>query len=283
MDLPTEVEKYLKTIEKELYEIDPKLRKSIIQEISEHLEDKIEDVKRKSKVTKLSPGKIKAILKDFGDPEEIASDYKHQLSDAQEFVSTKKTKVAKTIALGISIFIIILLILLPIYYLYFYPEESIGLEDKTILPGEGLKAIKIGDDLDRIEEVLGEPEQKVETDITTWVGYKNEYGLDFLLDKSTKTIIEIRFNQGFDGALENGIAIDTSLDDVLNAMGGAKQTVQANITETHGLIFGTDRVLYEQIINNNVTAYKFIDAENGILFWFNVDKMVTQIVVFRPF
>lgn len=283
MGLPIEVEKYLKKIERELSEIDPKLKESIVQEIKEHLEDKIEDIKKSSKVSELSPRRIKTILKDFGEPEEIASDYKRQLSEAQLFVSKKKKKVTKMIAVGISIFIIIALILIPVYYLYLYPGAPIGLEDKTILPGEGLDQIQVGDDLDRIEEVLGEPEQEVKTDYTIWVVYKNEYGLDFLLDKSTKTIIEIRFNSGFDGALENGIIIGTSLDEVLNATGGPKKTVQANLTETHGVLLGSDKVLYEQIFDGNVTAYKFIDAENGILFWFDVDKMVTQIVVFRPF
>ncbi|MCK5560363.1 MAG: hypothetical protein KAJ51_07200 [Thermoplasmata archaeon] len=283
MVLPIEVEKYLKKIERELSEIDPKLRKSIVQEIKEHLEDKIEDIKRSSKVSELTPGKIKTILKDFGEPEEIARDYKRQLSEAQLFVSKKKKKAAKMIAVGISIFIIIALILIPVYYLYLYQGAPIGLEDKTILPGKGLDQIQLGDDLDRIEEVLGESEERVDSDTTLWVVYKKEYGLDFLLIKSTKTIIEIRFNPGFDGALENGITIGTSLDEVLNITGGAKKTVQTNLTETHGVLLGSDKVLYEQIIDGNVTAYKFIDAENGILFWFDVDKMVTQIVVFRPY
>jgi hypothetical protein len=48
-----------------------------------------------------------------------------------------------------------------------------------------------------------------------------------------------------------------------------------------GVTLGTDRVLYEQVIDGNITAYKYIDAERGILYWFNLNKELTQIVVFK--
>ena len=71
-------------------------------------------------------------------------------------------------------------------------------------------------------------------------------------------------------------------DEVLAAFGGASKTVDATRDETHGSKHGTELVLYRQRgrLGAPVNAYKFVDGGQGVLFWFDHGKKVTQIVVF---
>ena len=275
------IKNYLKSIEKELIDIDEQTKKSIIQEISEHLDEKIEDVKKSKKVTELSQKKLKKILEEFGEPHEIAREYRRQLSEAQIAVrGIKKSNKKQVIASIIALCVVLTLIFAIFTVINFNDEKK---DDKTIIPGKGLEVIQIGDDLDEVKDVFGEPEYIVDSNELIWVSYRYEKGIDFLISNTTDKIVEIRFNSGFNGALANEISIGSILDDVLNESGGAKNTVQANLTETTNVLLGSDRVLYEQIYKGNLTAYKFVDAKKGILYWFDLDKTVTQIVVFRPY
>ena len=54
------------------------------------------------------------------------------------------------------------------------------------------------------------------------------------------------------------------------------------VTGCHGVQLGSDRVLYKQIREGELSSYKFYDRKRGILYWFDRDKKATQIVVFRP-
>lgn len=179
-------------------------------------------------------------------------------------------------------------ILIPIFNILWLSDED-GDDDEEqhdiiIYPGKGLINIQIGDDLDKIKEEFGEPEEIVDANKNTWVSYNKKLGIDFLLNKTTTKIKEIRFNTGFTGQLENGISLNSNLNDVLNGSGGAQTTVQVNYSEYQQTSDGYDRVLYELIDENNiVTNCKFIDSKQGILYWFDTDKKVTQIVVFRAF
>jgi hypothetical protein len=275
------IKNYLKSIEKELIDIDEKTKKSIIQEISEHLDEKIEDVKKSRKVSELSPKRLRKILEEFGEPQEIAREYRRQLSEEQIPVSgTKKSNKKKVVASIIAVCVVLSLIFAIFTVIDFNDEKK---DDKTIIPGKGLEVIQIGDDLDEVKDVFGEPEYIVDSNELIWVSYRYEKGIDFLISNYTDKIVEIRFNSGFNGALANEISIGSTLDDVLNESGDAKNTVQANLTETTNVLLGSDRVLYEQIYEGNLTAYKFVDAKKGILYWFDLDKTVTQIVVFRPY
>ena len=275
------IKNYLKSIEKELIDINEKIKKSIIQEISEHLDEKIEDVKKSKKVSELSPKRLRKILEEFGEPQEIAGEYRRQLSEELIAVrGTKKSSKKQVIASIIALCVVLTLILVIFTVVDINDEKK---DDKTIIPGKGLEVIQVGDDLDEVKDVFGEPEYIVDSNELIWVSYRYEKGIDFLISNTTDKIVEIRFNSGFNGALANEISIGSILDDVLNESGGAKNTVQANLTETTNVLLGSDRVLYEQIYKGNLTAYKFVDAKKGILYWFDLDKTVTQIVVFRPY
>jgi len=275
------IKNYLKSIEKELIDINEKIKKSIIQEISEHLDEKIEDVKKSKKVSELSPKRLRKILEEFGEPQEIAGEYRRQLSEELIAVrGTKKSSKKQVIASIIALCVVLTLILVIFTVVDINDEKK---DDKTIIPGKGLEVIQVGDDLDEVKDVFGEPEYIVDSNELIWVSYRYEKGIDFLISNTTDKIVEIRFNSGFNGALANEISIGSILDDLLNESGGAKNTVQANLTETTNVLLGSDRVLYEQIYKGNLTAYKFVDAKKGILYWFDLDKTVTQIVVFRPY
>lgn len=137
---------------------------------------------------------------------------------------------------------------------------------------------------ERIIGWYGEPEEKVATDDTIWMVYHELAGIDFLISNDTKEVIEVRFNKGFDYATINQISIGSSLNDVLATSGGAKKTVTTSLNGRQNLVYGVDRVLYEQMdTDNKTTAYMFINAPEGILFWFDINKTVTQIVVFQPY
>ena len=60
-------------------------------------------------------------------------------------------------------------------------------------------------------------------------------------------------------------------------------TVGANRTATSANLYGSDRVLYQQLDpDGKITAYKFIDEGEGVLFWFDENEVTIQIVVFEP-
>jgi hypothetical protein len=273
----------LKTIETELGDIDEDTKRSILQEIEGHLNEKIDEIKKAKKISKISPKKLKKVLEDFGEPKELADEYRRQISDAGGEVAAKKEAFRKKVILPVTVVTIVILLIIILIMFMITTHEPEGLEDKTIIPGEGLDAISIGDDLDTITDILGKPDDEVEVDDLLWVDYKRDHGLDFLLTKDSKRIIEIRFNPGFDGALENGIKLGSSLGDVLNKSGEANKVVDANLSETQRVLLGSDKVLYNQYYDGELTAYKFIDSKNGILFWFSSNQELIQIVVFSPY
>ncbi len=280
-----EIQKYLKNIERELGDVDQTLKDSIIQEIREHLDEKIEDFKRSANVKKLSLKKIKKVLEEFGEPEEIALEYRRQFSEEQIPNHSKKSSKRSLILSVLTICTVILLITAGLVFFGVFNEENGNdIDDNTIHPGKGLKSIQVGDDLEKVIDIYGNPEEREETINTIWVVYHKKNGIDFLLNKQTSKILEIRFNPGFDGALENSISFESSLEEVLNKSGGALKTVQTSYGFPQPLTPDVDRVLFEQLAaGGKVMAYEFIDAREGILFWFDSDKNVTQIVVFEPF
>ncbi len=283
MKLQPEIQSYLKKIENELAQIDRKQKKSIVQEIEGHLFEKI-DQARGSDEGELSSSEIKKIIEEFGEPEEISKEYMRQLSDEKISKRAKgKSSVKRVIFTFIAIGIVASLIIVG--FVYFGGDEE-KKEDakKIIIEGKGLDEIQIGDELSKIVEVFGDPESSSETDTFIWVKYHEKNGIDFLLSKQTGKITEIRFNTGFKGNLESGITIGTDLNSVLDAYGGANKILKTNRDGSDKYIFGSDKVLYQQIGANGLISFsKFIHAEKGILFWFGPDENVTQIVVFNPY
>jgi len=280
MPMQPEIRSFLKKIENELVGIDRKQKKSIIQEIEGHLLEKIEQTQG-SDGNELSSKEIKKMLEEFGEPEEISQEYLRQLSDEKISSRGKGKSSAKRVIISL-IAIGVVASLLIAGFVYFGGEEK-EIEKQIIIEGKGLEDIQIGDSLDKIIGIYSEPEERVNNDQTIWLSYREKKGVDFLLSKQTETIIEIRFNPGFKGNLESGLTLGSTLDSVLDTYNGAKKTLKTNREGLENFIFGSDKVLYEQVDGNGViTTYKFIHDEMGILFWFGKDKNVTQIVVYNP-
>jgi len=283
MNMQPEIRSYLKKIESELAEIDRKQKKSIIQEIEGHLLEKIEQTKG-SEEGELSSSEIKKMLKEFGEPEEISKEYLRQLSDEKISKRGKgRFSVKRVIFSLIAIGIVASLIIAGFIY-FGEEEEKKEVEKKIIIEGKGLDEIQIGDTLDKIIGIYGEPEERVNTNHTIGMSYREEKGIDFLLSNYTDKILEIRFNAGFHGNLESGVSIGSTLDSVRDSYNWTMKAVKTNWNGSNNFIFGTNRVLYEQANENGeTTSYKFINAEEGLLIWFSKDKMVNQIVVFQPY
>jgi len=155
------------------------------------------------------------------------------------------------------------------------------LRTKVFVPGKGFDIIQPEDNLEKILKIFGKPETTRSFGARTQIIYHSKYHMDFLVDEESGNIREIHFNEGFEGHLENGIRIGDSLKKVLREYGGPFKTVKAS--EIHGVKFGPDKVLYEQVISGEITAYKFINAREGVLFWFGRDEKLIQIIVFKPF
>ena len=282
MSVHPEIEDYLKDIENELTDFEKTQKQSIVQEIEEHLTEKIDDMKTATGKSDIPPKEIKKIIEDFGSPAEICEEYRRQgLDEKNKAVKKKDSRklFIPIIALGVVISLII------VCMVFFYNEsDDEKAEKKTILEGKGLDEIQIGDDLSKIVEVYGEPESRNETDTTIRLDYQGKNGMDFLLSKQTEKILEIRFNPGFHGSLQSNVTIGSQVDFVVEMNGGALKTVAASINGRNNLVYGIDRVLYEQMgENNKTTPSMFINAPEGILFWFDIDKTVSQIVVFQPY
>lgn len=154
--------------------------------------------------------------------------------------------------------------------------------DPTIIAGQGLRALRLGDDGERIRAVLGPPdaveprpggEEKLD--------YHSSRSIDFLMGGPTPRVIEIYFDRGWSGHTLDGITIGDPLDKVLAAHGGALSTLDATPEETHGVKKGGNRVLYRQV-GPREPAYKFVDSPRGILYWFDAEKRVIQIVATVP-
>lgn len=281
MNKHPEIRHYLKEIEKELSDIDSDLRKSIINEIQEHLDDKFQVVNSSIPDTEVSSEDVKKILDDFGEPKEIASEYKRQLLDEQESYPRRRKSSTKVIILVLAILVIVVFVIIAGLFLVGEDKEE---PENTIYEGIGLSSIQIGDDLDKVLDIYGDPEDRIDSGNNLWLGYREKEGIDFLLNNQSEEIIEIRFNPGFSGSLENGISIGSMLGEVLNQSGGALNSTIINATESHNYSHGWDRVLYEIVDDTGeMVSYKFIDAKKGILFWFDSSGMSIQIIVFTPF
>lgn len=166
----------------------------------------------------------------------------------------------------------------------FSPDKSY-----VIAPGQGIDVIQVGDNAKKIEAAFGPPPKTEDTGGVRSLNYRDRFNIDFLLDKGSDRVIEIRFDTGFRGGLPDGTRLGDPLDDVVARHGGAKRTVDADREQTHNCALGNDRVLYRQHsrglfggLAKTIAAYKFIDGPQGILYWFDKDKKMTQLVVFQP-
>lgn len=163
-----EIKNYLKNIEKELAGLDVATKSSIIQEIDEHLGEKLEEIKSGVKSKKVTSKRVKKILEDFGEPKEIASEYRRQLFDDKMPDQGAKKTHNKGVMAGIAaILIIVSLILASIIYIGWFDGENDDDEpsgpwlqaiawkpggDYCLIVGEGTPIIKYdGNEMDAIE------------------------------------------------------------------------------------------------------------------------------------
>jgi hypothetical protein len=152
----------------------------------------------------------------------------------------------------------------------------------VISAGGGNTRIRVGDKIDKAVRVLGQPERRVVTRGMVWLVYWKRHKMDLLAYKETKEIAEIRFNIGYKGRLSNGVGLCSKLKDVLKSSGGALKTVRARVPKKLSWSRGSNRVLYEITYKGVHGSYLFRDHCRGILYWFNLDKRVIQIVTSRP-
>jgi hypothetical protein len=281
MNKHPEIRRYLREIESELSQVEDELKSSIIKEIDEHLEDKFQALISSMPDSEVSSDDIRRILDEFGEPKEIASEYKRQLLDEQESVPKKRTSSIKIVILLFAILVIVVFTIIAGLLLVGEDDEE---KENTIYEGVGLSSIQIGDDLNKVLSIYGDPEERIDSGNTIWLDYREKEGIDFLLNNQSQKIVEMRFNPGFDGSLENGITVGSMLNDVLNLSGGAHNSTKINVSESHDYTHGWDRVLYEIMDDTGDTvSYKFIDAKNGTLYWFDSSGMSIQIIIFTPF
>ncbi|MGA1822375.1 MAG: HAAS signaling domain-containing protein, partial [Thermoplasmatota archaeon] len=261
MTADDQIRSYLKRIENALSGVDKSRKKAILGDIRDNIEDKIAEYQtsKNSKRT-LKDSEIEMILDNFGDPEEIALNYRmHSAEDP----SGGKVRIPWLPILTVVIILVLLSSIIAVMFFIFSPD---GDEEETIHIGEGLDGIDLDNEVDDIYREYGTPEAKEETASTLWLSYRNRYGLDFLLSNDGATILEIRINEGFEGRTEEGIGIGGDLDDVFLKISEPLLSIDANWDDTHETARGGDRVLYNPVeAGGNVLAFKYVDQKKGVL------------------
>jgi hypothetical protein len=273
------VREYMRSFRRSLEGLERVEKNNIIGEVEGHINERIDITLAKKKDHTLKERDIQRILSEFGSPEDLAMSYRMQISEEKGTGGRAKGR-KKFIGIIIAVALILIITSLSLYYLIEGGEAG----DNTILPGEGFDDIKIGDDMDSIIDDYGAPEERSDTGNTIWISYRSENGLDFLISNRTGKIMEIRFNEGYDGSLGNGLKIGDDLDLLFEKEGSPLLVVDATRENVHNNSEGGDRVLYRQMNNDGmVEAYKYVDERRGILFWADMNRIISQIVVFEPF
>ena len=90
------------------------------------------------------------------------------------------------------------------------------------------------------------------------------------MSKDIEMIGEIRLNRGFRGKLNSGISLSSTMEDVFGVYGSPDSEKTVDDFQGH---YG-NRTLYKSGTRN-----KIFYNENGLLFWFNGDR-INQIVAF---
>ena len=141
---------------------------------------------------------------------------------------------------------------------------------KLVEEGTGFDQVKLGMTPERVLAVLGKPEERIEQP-HLWLKYRQTKGIDIIFPHGVAS--EIRFNPGFPHRLRKGPAIGTPLNVVFAAYGKPKRTVKVDSKD------GTfeDETLYEL-----PASAKIIYGKDGVLFWFDGNRRVSQFVVFPP-
>jgi len=136
----------------------------------------------------------------------------------------------------------------------------------------------IGDTYEYITNKIGQPEEIKEYGKTVQILYRKTLGVDFLMDANSGKCIEIRLNVGYPLEVE-GCKIFDPIEKIFRIFGHPKREYYCTYEEASRCFMGSNRVLYK-LYNG---SKKYIIQEEGILFWFNNEDKVVQIVVFRPY
>ena len=111
------VRRYLNRIEREAANLPPELRDSIVEEIREHLREKEDELGRAHGNGTPPKDEISAMLRKFGDPEEIISEYRRQLSDDSEVLKGGPRSRRRGIAIAVlAIFVAFSLIFAVLFF-----------------------------------------------------------------------------------------------------------------------------------------------------------------------
>jgi len=141
-------------------------------------------------------------------------------------------------------------------------------------------SIYVGDSYGKLKEELGFPERTKDTGRNLFISYDKQYGVNFLIGKTSNCIKEFRINSNkcIKGSVY-GLKIGDSLFTVFKLLGSPKKEFFCSKKEVSACFRGTDYVLYK--VSNG--SKKYIIGEKGVLFWCNSKDEIVQIVLFKPY
>jgi len=137
---------------------------------------------------------------------------------------------------------------------------------------------RVGDTYEYITNKLGAPEEIKDYGDSFQVLYRKTLGIDFLMDKNSGRCKEIRLNVGYPLKIE-GCKIFDPIEKIFRIFGYPKSEYYCTKEQASKCFMGGDRVLYK-LYNG---SKKYVIQKEGILFWFNNENEVIQIVVYKPY
>lgn len=266
------LEKYLHEIKKHLKDIDIDKREVILSDVKENISERFQDQRKDIN--------IELLIDKYGDPEDVAMNYKMHFVDTKIKTSRKKQSIIIISLISLTILIAVILFL---FFFSFGDGNSDRMEKGKIYLGKGILEIQIENSINNVYTEFGDPDTRVDTESTIWLVYWDDYGMDILISNYSKKVIEIRFNEAFPGEMEDGITVGDDLNIAFDVISRPKEIFDGNYSVTHQSLYGDDRVLYRQIGDDgNVSAYKYSDNRNGVIFWADENQIITQIVIIKP-
>ena len=158
MSNQSEIRIYLEKIGEQLTDMDRDTKNSILEEIEEHLNEKLEHIERKEDVSEISAEDMKIIIEDFGEPDEIASEYRRQLSGDEIRRKPGRSSRSKVVVTLLVLGVVVSLILAGFIYSVKDDEDKpneVGLSgpwgqavewkpggDHCLAVGEGIPIVK---------------------------------------------------------------------------------------------------------------------------------------------
>jgi beta-lactamase regulating signal transducer with metallopeptidase domain len=129
----------------------------------------------------------------------------------------------------------------------------------VIQEGVGWKDIRVGMSKKDLFQTLGNPEPPPASNAKVGIFCWSEKHIDCTFHQGAAGVSEIRFNEGFQGALANGLKLGSPSDGMMKLYGEPEST---------------------KTQDNGAKQYEY--SQKGILFWTYQGK-ITQIVVFKPY